>query len=342
MSTDLVFAGGLEMSRNDSVLPFPHAAEEAQLSEFLERVERVLETCADPGDWELTPMDSLSPGLRAYLVERGLMTPVFSRETDPWKGFGLYRGGIASLEVNGRDHIRLMVSRAGEVLSGLWSTLDELDDVLESGLGFAYDERWGYLTARAEDAGTGLRAHSLVHLPALMVTGQLGSVAVRLIGKGITLSPVWGGAGGLFQVSNKGGMGRAELRIAEKVDAISRQLAEQEHVMRKRLLEENPVQVRDYVGRSLGVAQQAWSMTAEEALGLVSAVQSGVDMGVIELDGFTPASAFALMRRVQPGHIAMEELGEPDAEVDDPRFDEVRARLLRQAFGSARTLDRRE
>ncbi|GAB4245520.1 MAG: protein arginine kinase [Thermoleophilia bacterium] len=335
-----ILISGVELSRNDAVLPFPHAASDGQRGEVLERVRDILEKSGDPGDWELTPMEALSSGVLRYLVERGLMTPAFVKDEGSARAFGLYRGGVASLQINGRDHVQLLTSKVGAIPSELWPTLDELDDELANSMTYAFDERWGYLTARAEEAGTGLRAHVVIHLPALMVTGQLGSVAVKMLSEGITLSPVWNGAGGLFQVSNKGGLGTTERSIAEEVYAASRRLVEQEKVMRTRLLEENRLQVSDYVGRSLGVAQQARSVSSEEALGLISAVLGGVEMGVIELDNFDSAAAFALMRGLQPGHLAVDYLNEPDAEPDDPRLDEMRARLLRQTFESARFVDR--
>lgn len=340
LTMDAVLVSGVELSRNDAVVPFPHAASDEQLEEVLERVSAVVEGAGSPGDWEVTPLERLPAGLRSYLVERGLMTPPFARIDGPFRAFALYQGGVASLQINGRDHLQLLASGVGAVPSDLWATLNELDDQLEQGLGFAFDERWGYLTARAEEAGTGLRVHEVVHLPALMVTGQLGAAAVKLLADGAALSPVWNGAGGLFQVSNKGGLGRSEIGIAHHVHAASRRLIEQEIAMRSRLLEENPLQVSDYISRSLGVAQQARAVTTEEALGLISAVQGGVEMGIIQLEEFGPGEAFALMRRIQPGHLAVEYFSEPEAEPDDPRFDEVRARVLRRTFESAQVLDR--
>ena len=60
------------------------------------------------------------------------------------------------------------------MLSELWATLDEFDDILEREVTYAFDEHWGYLTAHPKEAGTGLRAHVTVHLPGSAGRGPSG------------------------------------------------------------------------------------------------------------------------------------------------------------------------
>jgi protein arginine kinase len=216
-----------------------------------------------------------------------------------------------------------------------------VDDVIENEMRYAFHERYGYLSARPDHAGTGMRAYVTLHLPALMVTGRLGALAVQLVGQGLALAPLWGGAGGLFQVSNRGGLGIGEVPLTETVRSSAVQLAEQERAVRKMLLRENPARVRDYIGRALGVAQQAWMVGVEEALGLISAIRSGVDMQLIELPSLTPQTTIRLMQRVQPGHMAVEQPAAASGGMDDNQLDQVRARILRSSFAEARARDRR-
>lgn len=344
MSASVILATGLTVARNDSVLPFPHAADEGTLRRIREQVEAVLTGSGAPGEWELFEFDSVPPTQRAYLVERGLMTPAFSEGTGPLRAFGLYQGGRASLEINGSNHLRILGAGSGDVLSELWSMLDVIDDQIEGKITYAFDERVGYLTARVVDSGTGLRAYMTVHAPGLMITGRLGPMVVGLAQEGLALAPLWSGAGGVFQVFNRKALGTSEGRIIEAVTRASRDVAEQERTVRKRLLRENPVSVRDHIGRALGVAQNAWSVSSPEALTLVSSIQVGAAMGLVEKPGLDGAEAYtstadstlSLMRHVQPAHLVIEELGPGFAGLDDPRIDEVRARWLRRTFAGLR------
>jgi hypothetical protein len=62
----------------------------------------------------------------------------------------------------------------------------------------------------------------------------------------------------------------------------------------------------------------------------------GVSMGLVDAPWMGSDEALALMRRVQPGHLAVEELGAGHGGLDDPRIDEVRARILRDMFAGVR------
>ena len=336
MTADSVtLAAGLTLSRNEAVLPFPHTAPVDMLRALRERVEVTLSRRASPGEWEFFEMDSIPSAQRSYLVERGLMTPGFATGVGPSRAFGLFKGGRAALEVNGTDHLRILGSGAPDGLSDVWATLDGIDDALESEIEYAFDEHWGYLTARAADSGTGLRAFLTVHAPGLMITARLGSLAASLSEEGMALAPLWSGAGGVFQVFNRKALGTSEGRITEAVAEAARDIVEQERTVRKRLLRENPVSVRDHIGRALGVSQHAWSVSTAEALTLVSSIQVGVSMGLVEGADLDAGSTLSLMRRVQPAHIIIDELGLGFAALDDPRIDEVRARVLRRVFAGA-------
>lgn len=336
MTDSVTLAAGLTVSRNEAVLPFPHAAHEDMLRAFRGRVEEVLSRGGVPGEWEFFDMDLISSAQRTYLVERGLMTPGFAAGVGSSRAFGLFQAGRAALEINGIDHLRMLGSGAADSMSEVWATLDSIDDMLETEIAYAFDEHWGYLTARAADSGTGLRAFLTVHAPGLMITGRLGPVAASLAQEGLALVPLWSGAGGVFQVFNRKALGTTEGRITEAVAQATRDIVEQERTVRKRLLRENSVSVRDHVGRALGVSKHAWSVSTAEALTLISSIQVGLSMDLVEGPDLDMGATLSLMRRIQPAHIIVDELGVGFAGLDDPRIDETRARLLRRIFAEAR------
>jgi protein arginine kinase len=336
----LVLATSMGLARNDAVLPFPHAAGDDDLEGLFARVEEMLGHLGAPGEWQVSRLDDLRDTTRWYLVERGLMTPSFSRGGGPGRGFAVYQGSTASLEINGDSHLRLLGTRVGDELAELWTTVDALDEAFEQELQYAFDERWGYLTPRPNDAGTGMRAYVTLHLPGLMITGRLGGIAVQLISEGLVLHPLWEGAGGLFQVSNRGGLGTSEERTAEMVRSASHQIAEKERAVRAMFQREDPVRAYDYIGRALGVAQHARSVGIEEALGLVSALLVGSEMGLFE-EPLTAPEAFLLMRGLHPGHLAIEHAGLNDDDPGEDDLDHVRADVLRERFAAFRARDRR-
>lgn len=337
MEETLVVASALSLERNDGGVLFPHAADDKARQEVSRRVRERLSSISVPGEWDFQDLDGLSLAMRAYLVERGLMTPGFAEESGQGRVLGLFRGGRASIEVNGVSHVRILSSKPSDQLFELWTLVDWLDDQLEAKFTWAFDEEFGYLTALPESAGTGLHVYLTVHVPALMVTGRLGQLATRLQEEGFGLAPLWSGAGGVFQVFNRSTAGKSEGDFLAAALDLARLLAERERSARKWLFRESPARARDYVGRALGVAQQANLVGVEEGVSLISALQVGADLGLIE-PGLDPQAAFALMRRIQPGHIVVEEIRSAHGGLDEPGIDEVRSRLLREAFAGTRVV----
>ncbi len=266
------------------------------------------------------------------------MTPGFADHSGPARSFAVYGEEEASLEINGDDHFRLLGFRSGGQLSGLWSLLSRLDDRLETVFSYAFDPRWGYLTARPRQAGSGMKAYATLHLPALTLTGRLTGTALELAGKGLGLVPLWGGAGGVVQVSNLGSQGKSENEIIQQIGDICRAMVEKERSVRKMLLRENPLQTRDQIGRALGVGQHAWSVSFHEAVNLVSAAQVGMELGVVEVPGMAAESAFGLMSRLQPAHVVVDNMDGKMGCLQSPEIDECRAALLREVFAGARVL----
>lgn len=337
MEETLVVASALTLERNDGGSVLPHIADDESRVRLADRAVDHLSTSSLPGEWDFHNLDDLSLAMRAYLMERGLMTPGFSQQSGTGRSLGVFRAGKASLEINGISHLRILCSRPADRLLELWGLVDWLDDQLEAEFAWAFDEFRGYLTALPETAGTGLRVHLTVHLPALMVTGRVGPLVAKLESEGFALAPFWEGTGGVFQVFNRGTTGRSEGDLMATGLGLARLLAERERTTRKWLFRENPGRARDYVGRALGVAQQAYSVGVEEGVSLISALQVGGDMGLTEPQ-FDSQSAFAFMRRIQPGHLVVEEIRSAHGGLEEPVIDEVRARLLREFFADTRVL----
>ncbi len=62
--------------------------------------------------------------------------------------------------VNEEDHIRIQTLMSGFQLDEAYQLADKIDDLFESRLDYAFDERIGYITACPTNVGTGLRVPS--------------------------------------------------------------------------------------------------------------------------------------------------------------------------------------
>jgi protein arginine kinase len=213
--------------------------------------------------------------------------------------------------------------------------LSVLDDRLEAQVSYAFDPRWGYLTAYPAKAGTGLRAYATLHVPALMLTGKLAGTALELVGRGLGLAPLWGGAGGVVQISNVTRQTGPETEIVAEVESMARGIISKERSVRKMLMRDHPIQAKDQIGRAIGVAQHAWNMSFPEAVNLISAAQVGMEQGLVECPALAAESAFSLMSRLQPAHIVLDHMEVKTDVLESPEIDEIRARVMRETFAGS-------
>lgn len=335
MNAGALKASGLGLTRNESGTRFPHAEDATALEDLQDRLQSALCGCDWDEPWEILDLAESSSLDITYLVEQGLMSPGFADGSGDGRGFAVYGDGIASLEIGGVDHIRLLGFRPGDELSVLWSILSRLDDKLESTVSYAFDPCWGYLTSCPNQAGTGLKVYATLSVPSLMITGRLASIALEIVTSGYGLSPLWDGAGGVIQVSNLGRQGKPETETIQEIEGISRDIIEKERSVRKMFMRENPIQVRDHIGRALGLAQHAWNMTFPESVNLVSAAEVGLELGLVDIPGLTNETPFDLMRRLQPAHVVMEHMEGRQGNLDSPEIDQVRAQVLREVFSGS-------
>lgn len=329
-----VASSGVVLARNESGRRFPHSEDAEALRELRSEVVDLLEGGQWDRPWRVYDLEALSYVEVDHLVEQGLMTPMFADGAGEGRGFAVYGEGQASLEINGLDHLRIVGFREGSRLDAIWALLNQLDDKLETVFSYAFDARWGYLSAQPRQAGSGMRAFATLVLPALMLTGRLAGTAVELATQGLGIAPLWDGAGGVVQVSNLGHEGKTESETLQQISEICSDIIERERSVRKVLLREHPIQSRDQIGRALGTAQQAWSVSFLEAVNLVSAIQVGVDTGLVESPGLATEPAFGLMSRLQSAHIVVDYMDGRTGCLESPEIDQRRAQVLRDLFAS--------
>ena len=79
-----------------------------------------------------------------------------------------------SIMINEEDHIRIQAFAAGMNMQKAYTLADKMDDVIGDVLDYSYDQKFGYLTTLPSNAGTGMRASYMLHLPALAMIKYQG------------------------------------------------------------------------------------------------------------------------------------------------------------------------
>ncbi len=325
----IVLMTRVRLARNLSRFPFTGWAKEAQRSDILAECTSAVRALPQMKKGIAFTMEELSDHEKQLLVERHLI----SRELSASKagsGVVISRDCTCSIMVNEEDHLRMQVIKPGFQLKRVWKTMNAVDSALEESLDYAFDTELGYLTACPTNLGTGLRASAMMHLPALVITGQMDKIVRALNQLGLVVRGLHGegtdASGSIFQISNQTTLGESEAAIIDRLHNVLTTVFRQEMNAREKLLEAEPVKLFDKIGRAYGLLQNARLVTSAEALNLLSLLRLGVDLG-----GFPAALRLVTNRLIilsQPAHIQHA----TDAEADPAQRDILRAELLRKAL----------
>ncbi len=303
-SANIVMSSRTRLARNIDKVPFSNWANRKQLEDVLRMTEAAARQCSFLKDALFIKLKDLSEVDRVFFVERHLMSPEHAKDAEH-KAVIVDPKEIVSIMVNEEDHLRIQVIKSGLNLKECWRIIDEIDTELSKNLPFAFSAKWGYLTACPTNAGTGLRGSAMLHLPALVFTGQIGKILQAIAKLGLNVRGLYGegteAMGNVFQVSNQISMGIAEEDIVDNIERMTNQLISREDATRKMLLTKNREGLIDRISRAYGTLKSAHIINSNETVALLSAIRLGVDMGIIKnMDRRTVNELFIL---TQPAHL---------------------------------------
>ena len=303
-ASGIVISCRVRLARNLAGERFPgHADHNARL-----RVaETVRATLADaPTGLRLMwcPLDKLPPVDRHFLVERHLISRELANDEGP-RALAFDPEETMAAMVNEEDHLRLQSIRSGFSLMETFQAVNRLDDELAERLDYAFDERYGYLTACPSNVGTGLRASVMVHLPALVMTKHMKMAFQAVHDLRLTVRGLYGEGteayGELYQISNQIACGRAEEEIVEDLQSMVEGLLRYEDEAREQLRGHERGKLEDRIWRSYAALKHARLMSSEEAMKHLSSLRLGIAMGLVPRPELPALNRLFLFS--QPAHL---------------------------------------
>ncbi len=284
--SDVVISSRVRLARNLNDFPFPLKMTREHELKVLDRVRDSVLNIKKSQKNKFTFIDigQLDALNRQVLLEKHLISPDMAQSSRE-RGVLISGDGTISIMINEEDHVRLQCIYPGMRIDDAWKKCSEIDSLLEEKVDFAFSRDYGYLTCCPTNAGTGIRASAMLHLPALTMTGYIKNLLEACRKLGVAVRGLYGenseASGNMFQISNQVTLGQSEEEIVSSISRIVEQIVDQERTIRNDMLKQNPYRFEDKVYRSLGLVSNARIMSTEEALKLLSDVRLGVDMGII-------------------------------------------------------------
>lgn len=326
-NSDIVMSSRVRLARNLNRVPFSHWANKRQKEEILTTIKRAIYEHQLLKDGVFILIKDLNEIDRQFLIERHLISREQAQEPDS-KAVVINPNEMVSAMINEEDHLRLQVMQSGFNLNEASKLAMEIDRFLSGRLEFAFSHDWGYLTACPTNVGTGLRASVMVHLPMLVLTKQINKVIQAITKLGLTARGFYGegteATGNFFQISNQVTLGQREEEIVDNLARIIKQVIEYEQNARQLLLSQEKARIVDRIWRAYGILKNAYIISSNETIELLSNVRLGVDLGIIkDIDRRDLNELFIF---IQPAHLQKLE----GKRLSPQERDTKRAQLIRE------------
>jgi protein arginine kinase len=297
---DVVLSSRIRLARNAADYPFPSIIQAQHCREIAEQVKKSLlgNNFRLNSNYAFMYMKDVPAVERQILVEKHLASQDLVENVEV-SALLLDDTEKITVMINEEDHIRMQCILPGFQLNKAWDMMSLVDDVIEDGIKYAFDEELGYLTSCPTNLGTGLRASVMMHLPALTINKQMNPLLQTISKIGLTARGIYGegseALGSIYQISNQITLGPSEEDIINNLTVTCQQIVEKERMARKALLKVTGIQFQDALWRAFGVLANARVLELKEFMSLVSQVRLGVSMNIIpnfdleELDGIMTA-----------------------------------------------------
>ena len=327
--SDIVISSRIRLARNvsgHSFLSRANLKDRSRLEEVIRDRLMGPEVSTEVSYFSLPDLSSVD---RQFLVERHLISREHALGKGP-RGVAMSPRENLSVMINEEDHLRIQGLHSGLQLRDTWEELNRLDTYLEETIDFAFDSQFGYLTICPTNAGTGMRASVMLHLPALVMTGQIEKVFQAVSKINLAVRGLYGegtkASGDFYQISNQQTLGKSEGEIIRNVESVIPQIVKFERTVRETLLENKREVIEDKVWRAYGMLRSARIINSEETMDLLSVVRLGVNLGLIP--GLRIQTINELFILSQPAHLQkmeQSELGSTERDITRATF--IRNRL---------------
>lgn len=282
---DIAVSTRIRIARNIKSIPYPRKMNASQAENVINTVWNAFDNLPFKNTLTLYRMDSLSALEKKSMVERHLISPELENSKVP-SAVIINGDETICIMINEEDHIRIQVFSQGLDTQNAYDTAFRIESVLSETIAFDKDEQFGYLTTCPTNAGTGLRASVMLHLPAINSTKNVSPLLKWATNLGMTVRGLYGegskASGALFQLSNQITMGITEEEIISRFNAAACSLISEERRICADVFERNKYDLTDKCLRSLGLLKNAYMLSSNEAMNLVSNVCLGANSGIIK------------------------------------------------------------
>ena len=329
----IVLSTRVRIARNLLGEVYPNKMDSEARIRVVRNSARAISEMTEYGNGVFFSLVSLSPQEITVLVERRTISPQLARDEGP-RGVFIWKELDRAIMVCEEDHIRLSEIVPGLAPQAAYQHLAPIMDELAETLQFEHDNDLGYLTACPANLGAAVRTSLFCHLPGLVLTGNIESLASHVADAGFTVRGFWGEGseilGNAFQLTDGPGLSLHTSDMLSRIESLGQEIIEREAIARIDLQTQKGIILQDKLARALAILQNCRVLSGAETLSLFSAMRLGIDIGLIE--GVTRQDISMLTFELGKGYLRVFLDGGSSSEVRQS----YRALRVREVFHKAR------
>lgn len=274
----------LRLTRNFANFPFPHKLTPEQKEQVIYLAYKGLSENKYLENPLLFPSNKIGPIEKEFLLEHFLISSNF-HQAHKGEGFVIDNSGEFLGTININNHLQFTILDTSQEIEKSLNRLIKIESTLGESLNYAYNNRFGFLTANPKNTGTALRVTLYLHIPAVIHSGELTELLEREKEDEIKASGLQGNItemiGDILVTTNICTLGLTEEYILTAMRMWATRTIIAEVNARKKLMSENNERIKNKVTRALGFLTHSYQMETIEAMNALSLVKLGIDIGWI-------------------------------------------------------------
>lgn len=275
----------LNLSRNFANFKFPSKLDRNQEKQLVQLTFEALQKCESLKQPILFPSEQITPIEKEFLLEHFWVSNGF-HQAHFGEGFVTDATGTFLAVINVVDHLKLKVIDTKQELENSWNALIKIESSIGKHIDFAYQDKFGFLTADPKISGTALEITLYLHIPGIIHTGELFELLEKekedeVIAEGL-LGNIQEMVGDILVAKNRCTLGLAEEYILTMMRMWATRVIVSELSVRKKLIQDKNELIKNKIARALGFLTHSYQLETFEALNALSLVKLGIELGWIK------------------------------------------------------------
>ena len=286
MEDNIIMGTRVALSRNITNYPFPHKLSQSESQVIVNKINNIILKSENLFNENFITynMREISQIEKNTLMERGIISNKFSKSDIG--SIIINKNKTKVITVNDEDHVKIHIYEDKFNIDETFIVANQIDDILESKLEYAFNDKLGYLTSSPINVGSGLKASVIVHLPILSLQKKIGTYSNIAHKLGLNIKGICNEKanilGSMYEISNKSIIGKSEKNTIESLKSLAKDIIAKEKESRILVKMEASIELEDEIFRSLGILQNARIISAYEAMKHLSNIKLGIEMDYIK------------------------------------------------------------